>query len=382
QEATLVLGMILQRFQLFDHLKYQLKIKESLSIKPDGFRIKVKPRPGRTRSALVPGAIVPDQSAKPAAVESAKRPSHGTKATVLFGSNLGTTEELARTVAQSAELNGFDTVLAELDSYAGGLPTEGAVIIASASYNGAPPDNAIRFVKWLNEAEAGAASGVNYLVFGCGNRDWASTFQATPRFIDERLEALGARRIVPRGEADAREDLDGHFQSWFKDLWPQLGKALELGIDFSEQAEAEPLYQVEIVQGVPVNPAVGQAGAREMAVLANRELQDSAASGRSTRHIEVALPDGVSYRPGDHLCVVPANAPQLVERVERRFGFAPDAQIRLTTTAGRHAPFPADGVVPVRRILSDYVELQHVATRKQVDTMAKNTRCPVTRPKL
>ncbi|BCH24465.1 bifunctional cytochrome P450/NADPH--P450 reductase [Mesorhizobium sp. L-8-3] len=382
QEATLVLGMILQRFQLFDHLKYQLKIKESLSIKPDGFRIKVKPRPGRTRSAFVPGAVLADQGDKQAQVVSAKRPSHGTRATILFGSNLGTTEELARTVAQSAELNGFETTFADLDSHVGALPKEGAVIIASASYNGAPPDNATRFVKWLDEAGPGAVAGVNYLVFGCGNRDWASTFQATPRFIDERLEALGGRRVIPRGEADAREDLDGHFQSWFKDLWPRLGKALELDVDFSEQTKAEPLYQVEIVQGAPVNPAVGQAGAREMTVLANRELQDSAASGRSTRHIEVALPEGMIYRPGDHLCVVPVNARELVERVERRFGFGPDTQIRLATTGGRHAPFPADGPVPLRRILSDYVELQHVATRKQVETMAEHTRCPVTRPKL
>ena len=44
--------------------------------------------------------------------------------------------------------------------------------------------------------------------------------------IDERLEALGARRIAPRGEGDAREDLDGQFQDWFKKLWPQVGKAL------------------------------------------------------------------------------------------------------------------------------------------------------------
>ncbi len=32
-----------------------------------------------------------------------------------------------------------------------------------------------------------------------------------------------------------------------------------------------------------------------------------------------------------------------MERVEKRFGFAPDAQIRLNTTGGRHAPFPVDG---------------------------------------
>ena len=46
-EATLVLGMVLQRFKLIDHLRYQLKIKESLTIKPDGLKIKVRPRTDR-----------------------------------------------------------------------------------------------------------------------------------------------------------------------------------------------------------------------------------------------------------------------------------------------------------------------------------------------
>ena len=361
QEATLVLGMILQRFQLFDHQRYQLRVKETMSIKPDGFRIRVKARPGRTRGTVVPGAALASQAAAPS-VAQAKRPSHGTPLAVLYGSNLGTTEELARAIAQAGELNGFEVTLDELDARAGSLPTDGAVVIASASYNGAPPDNAIRFMDWLEKAEPDAAKNVNYLVFGCGNRDWASTFQATPRRIDERLEALGARRIAQRGEGDAREDLDGQFQDWFKGLFQSVGAALGLDIDFSQQTEAEPLYEVEIVSGQPVNPVVHQSGAVAMTVLANRELQ-SPGSGRSTRHVEVALPEGVAYRAGDHLCVVPVNDQALVERVERRFGFSADAQLRLKTTGGRQAPFPADGPVPVRRILSDYVELQAVATR-------------------
>ncbi len=118
-----------------------------------------------------------------------------------------------------------------------------------------------------------------------------------------------------------------------------------------------------------------------MKVAANRELQ-SAASLRSTRHIEIDLPEGMSYRPGDHLCVVPVNNAELIARVERHFGFKPDTHIRLRTTGGRQSPFPHDGPVSVRHILSDYVELQAVATRRQVQTLAENTRCPVTRPKL
>jgi cytochrome P450/NADPH-cytochrome P450 reductase len=381
QEATLVIGMLLQRFQLFDHKKYQLKLKESLSIKPDGFTLKVKQRPGRTRSALVPGAAVANQNEVPAA-KAAKRPSHGTKATILFGSNLGTTEELARAISNSAELNGFDTTLTDLDSVVGELPKEGAVIIASASYNGAPPDNATRFVKWLNDAKPGDAADVKYVVFGCGNRDWASTYQAQPRMIDERLEALGATRLMPRGEGDAREDLDGQFQDWFKTLWPQVGKGLGLDIDFSEQGEAEPLYEMEVVSDAATNPAITMTGAKPVTITANEELQNAKKSGRSTRHIEIALAKGMSYRPGDHLAVVPRNRLELVERVERRFGFAPGARIRLKTTGGRQAAFPVEGPVSVRRILTDYLELQAPATRKQVQALSAATRCPMTKPKL
>jgi cytochrome P450/NADPH-cytochrome P450 reductase len=39
-------------------------------------------------------------------------------------------------------------------------------------------------------------------------------------------------------------------------------------------------------------------------------------------------------------------------------------------------------VVSVGQLLTDYVELQQVATRKQIQIMSEHTRCPVTRPKL
>ena len=37
-EAALALGMILQRFKLVDHKRYQMQLKETLTIKPDGLR--------------------------------------------------------------------------------------------------------------------------------------------------------------------------------------------------------------------------------------------------------------------------------------------------------------------------------------------------------
>ena len=46
QEAVLVLGMLVQRFDFVDHLDYQLKTKTTLTVKPDELFIQVQPRPG------------------------------------------------------------------------------------------------------------------------------------------------------------------------------------------------------------------------------------------------------------------------------------------------------------------------------------------------
>jgi cytochrome P450/NADPH-cytochrome P450 reductase len=80
--------------------------------------------------------------------------------------------------------------------------------------------------------------------------------------------------------------------------------------------------------------------------------------------------------------VVPRNDPALVDSVARRFGFLPADQIRLQVAEGRRAQLPVGDTVSVGRLLSEFVELQQVATRKQIQIMAEHTRCPVTKPKL
>jgi cytochrome P450/NADPH-cytochrome P450 reductase len=52
QEATLALGLTLQRFELIDHTNYQLKIHETLTEKPDGFKMRVKRRTAAGRGAV------------------------------------------------------------------------------------------------------------------------------------------------------------------------------------------------------------------------------------------------------------------------------------------------------------------------------------------
>src|ERR1700704_1309357 len=385
-EAALAVGMILQRFKLIDVNRYQMVLKETLTIKPDGFRIKVRPRTEKERGAYAGRATTTAAASTLSAPAARTRPGHNTPLLVLYGSNLGTAEELATRVADLAEVNGFATKLAALDDFVGKLPEQGGVLIFCASYNGAPPDNATEFVKWLGrDLPKDALAKMRYAGFGCGNSDWLATYQSIPRFIDEQLAAHGASNAFVRGEGDARDDLEGQFESWFAKLRPLAVKQLGIDTSFDRSADDEPLYRIEPVAPTAVNSIVALGGVAPMKMLVNQELQNKLganASDRSTRHIEVQLPSGISYRVGDHLSVVPRNDPARGDSVARRFGFLPADQIRLQVAEGRRAQLPVGDTVSVGRLLSEFVELQQVATRKQIQIMSEHTRCPVTKPKL
>jgi cytochrome P450 / NADPH-cytochrome P450 reductase len=188
-----------------------------------------------------------------------------------------------------------------------------------------------------------------------------------------------------RGEGDARSDLDGQFDRWFAAAAPAAVRAFGLDSKFSRSADDAPLYQIEPLAPTAVSAIAALGGTAPMKIAVNNELQNRegpSASDRSTRHIEVELPAGQSYRVGDHLSVVPRNDPALVDAVARRFGFLAADLIRLQVAEGRRAQLPVGDAVSVGRLLSDFVELQQVATRKQIQIMSEHTRCPVTKPKL
>ncbi|MDA8870414.1 flavodoxin domain-containing protein, partial [Rhizobiaceae bacterium] len=285
----------------------------------------------------------------------------------------------------AANLNGFDADMATLDTHTGKLPTDGVVLITCASYNGTPPDNARGFVDWLKGAEAGTLDGVNYALFGCGHSDWAATFQATPREIDEHMQRAGASAVVSRAEANAKDDLDEQFEGWLAPLWPAVGEKLGLDVDFSQAVEAQALYGIEFLDADVSNPLIEQMGAQPVTVSVNRELQtgaDGAAPERSTRHIEVVLAPGQSYAPGDHLSIVPRNPTDLVRRVEARFGLRATGFVKLSSDNGAHAALPVGRPVSLRDLLFSMVELQSPASRRDVALMAQHTRCPKTKPEL
>lgn len=49
-----------------------------------------------------------------------------------------------------------------------------------------------------------------------GDHNWAATYQAVPRLIDEKLAEKGAERFSSRGEGDVSGDFEGKLDEWKK----------------------------------------------------------------------------------------------------------------------------------------------------------------------
>src|SRR5262249_9630540 len=76
-EAALAIGRVLQRFKLVDVHRYQLHLKETLTIKPEGFKIKVRPRGDQERGAFA-GSAPATTAASAGAATARRRPAHNT----------------------------------------------------------------------------------------------------------------------------------------------------------------------------------------------------------------------------------------------------------------------------------------------------------------
>lgn len=374
QEAQLVLSMMLQRFDfVLDDPSYALKVHETLTIKPENLRIRARAR--RSSASLVRGNSALVRPQKPLTPPSAPRPSAAAGATrllVLFGSNTGSAEAFANRIAGEAAAFGFAATVAAMDDFAGNLSTDGALAVVTASYEGQPPDNARQFVSYVEGLPPGALEGLRFAVFGCGNRQWARTYQAIPKRVDAALAKAGAVRVAERGEADSGGDFFGAFDEWADIYWPQMGKAFD-----KEPPAAPPAAgtQVEFLK-TGRESALRLGDLQQGVVVENRELVDMAApNARSKRHIELALPDGTTYRAGDYLAVLARNPDGLVHRVLRRFGLASDTMLVLNRPAGA-AGLPVGHPKSCEELLANYVELAQPATRAQVALLAASTRCP------
>ncbi|KAI8299109.1 Bifunctional cytochrome P450/NADPH--P450 reductase [Colletotrichum sp. SAR11_240] len=162
QEALMVMAMLLQHFDFeMDDPNYKLKVLQTLTIKPDGFRMKARLRHEKKPGDLFKHESQPTQrKTNPNAQRPKPRTEHAHPMTILYGSNTGTGEALARWLADDAMAAGFEALtVTEMNNAVGKLPKDQPVVIIAASYNGYPSDNADDFVRWLSGLATGDLQG-------------------------------------------------------------------------------------------------------------------------------------------------------------------------------------------------------------------------------
>ncbi|MFI5972833.1 cytochrome P450 [Streptomyces sp. NPDC051452] len=382
-EARLALALVLQKFKFSDTTDYKMDVREALTRKPGDFELVIRRRQEHERAVF--GAVAPhsDDERQQAAVSGV-----GVNLTVAYGSSLGSCEDLARTIADRGERSGFGTTLTSLDELGDNLPTEGLLVVVAASYNGKAPDNAQRFDDLLRAGlPEGSLSNVRFALLGAGNTQWVATYQAFPKRIEEGLLSAGATPVVERGIADAAGDFDGMASRWMDTLWATLAE--EYAADTSEASG--PRYEVQLLTESDVRPAIVSEQAYPLKVVANEELVADATGlwdfrieppRPSARSITFALPEGVTYDTGNHLAVFAKNEPALVNRALKRLGVEYDQVLRLDLPAGGRTHLPVGVPVTAGILLTEFLELQDVATRSQIHTLAEYTQCPWTRPQL
>ncbi|AOR30345.1 reductase [Streptomyces fodineus] len=380
-EATMLLAMLVHRYRLHENAEYRLTVKETLTLKPEGFTLTLTPRtPADRVHAPLPGAARPHEDGTPAPDTLPARVRPGTGVLFLHGSNYGTCRAFAAQLADEAAAVGCATEVAALDAYAQGLPTDRAVVITAASYNGRPTDDAGAFTAWLDGTPD--LTGVVYAVLGVGDRNWAATYQQVPTRIDARLAELGATRLTGRAAADASGDLSGTV----REFTARLRTALLT--EYGDPQAAHPMadepdhaYEVRTLSGGPLDALAER---HELVPMTVAEAYDLTAPGypRTKRFLRIALPEGVTYRTADHLTVLPANAPDLVDRAVAAFGLDPDAVLDIRATRARRDGLAVDRPLTVRQLLTHHVELQERPTARQLALLAEANPCPPERAAL
>jgi sulfite reductase (NADPH) flavoprotein alpha-component len=256
-------------------------------------------------------------------------PPPGEPLLIMFGSQTGTAENLAKKIAKDSQKRGFAPTVLPLNDYlkANLSDARNLLIVSSTWGDGDPPDNAVEFWRWLSAENTPRLENLHYAVLGLGDRNYSDFCGASKKF-DARLTQLGARPLLPRVECDV--DYETPARQWCDQLWSRLhpangastnGTAALNGATHSLEKESQGFSKS--------NPFP--------APLLRNLVLNGAGSAKEVRHYEFSLAgSGLTYQVGDALGVVPQNCPGLVEEFLRVAKCGGD---ELLEHSGKKAPF-------------------------------------------
>jgi sulfite reductase (NADPH) flavoprotein alpha-component len=285
--------------------------------------------------------------------------------TILYASESGNCEKLANDLAKSARKNGMKpTVIDMADLELSALSAAKKLVVIAATWGeGEPPGRAVHAYNELMGDGAPRLDGVEFGVLALGDTAYVE-FCAIGRKIDERLEALGARRVVTRVDCDL--DFAEPAGRWIDDAIkalapPEADRGRVIEVDFgSKAAPNTDIVEAEIVEHVNLN---------------------SSRSDKETVHLALAF-DGQApaYEPGDSLDLYAENDPAYVDELLKLAGLSDDRKLRdefiksrdVTTLSLKTVETYAaqTGHMYVKKLLEDGEAKDWIAGRQLIDLIA------------
>ena len=239
--------------------------------------------------------------------------------TILYASQTGNAKGVASQVEQSASAAGISVKLVNISDYkAKALKNETHIlIVASTNGEGEPPDDAIEFHEFLLGKKAPKLPNLSYSVLALGDSSY-EFFCQTGKDFDERLQALGAKQVMPRVDCDV--DYDSDSESWTLSIVENLKDELT-------QADAALAPVIDL----PVAPAsqYSKKNPLNAEFILSQKLtgRDSA---KDVRHIEIDLGEsGLTYQAGDALGVWFENDTNLVAELVATLKLTGEEKVKI-----------------------------------------------------
>jgi len=251
------------------------------------------------------------------------------EATVLYGSQTGNSQKLAKRLADRLQQEGVQVTLSAMNEFKPNTLKKVRLlfIIVSTHGEGDPPDNALSFYEFLHSKRAPQLDQLQFSVLALGDTSY-ERFCQTGKDFDKRLEELGGRRLVPRVDCDV--DYDEAAAGWIDRVVGALGEQANAPAAAGSAQAAAALSVAPAAAGTPVEYSRSNPFWAE--VLQNINL-NGRGSKRETRHIELSLEgSSLRYEPGDCLGVFPENHPGLIGELLEETGWRPDEPVKAPKT--------------------------------------------------
>lgn len=311
------------------------------------------------------------------------------RATVLFATETGKSEALARDLAALFSY-AFNTKVVCMDQYkASTLAEEQLLLVVTSTFgNGDCPSNGQTLKKSLFMMKE-LGHTFRYAVFGLGSSMYPQ-FCAFAHDIDQKLSHLGASQLAPTGEGDELSGQEDAFRSWAVQTFRAACETfdvrskhcIQIPKRYTSNATWEP-EQYKLTQSpepLDLNKALSSIHAKNVFTMRLKSLQNlqSEKSSRTTLLVQLTFEGsrGPSYLPGEHLGIFPGNQTALVQGILERVVdcSSPDQTVYLEVLDESGSYWVKDKRLPpcsLRQALTYFLDITTPPTQLQLHKLAR-----------